>query len=170
MIRCKVLTRERMKPSKLEHHFESCRGELTRKLDDFFKRKSENLKNLCFDSSGVRAQQNNAVFEASYRIAQSKKPYTIGEELIKPCLIKAISLMLRAEAVKQVKRNFAFKNDKIKYRISEMTDDILLQVVEGIRSSPELSCIWTNPTTFLPVFSYSLVLATSLEITYKRNI
>ena len=61
----------------------------------------------------MRAQQSSVAFEASYRIAfriaQSKKPHTIGEELIKPSLVEATSLVVRVEAIKQVKRKFAFK-------------------------------------------------------------
>ena len=44
------------------------------------------------------AKQNKAVLEVSYRIAfriaQAKKPHTIGEKLMKPCLIEATTLVL----------------------------------------------------------------------------
>ena len=86
----KVLTQENMKPSKLKQHLESRHDELVETLVDYFRRKSELLKNCRLDSAGMWAKQNKVVLEASYRIAfriaQAKKPHTIGEELIKPCL------------------------------------------------------------------------------------
>lgn len=138
----KVLSQESMKPSKLKQHLESCHGELAGKTVDFFRRKSEHLKNVRLDSGGMWAQQNNAALEASYRIAfriaQSKKPHTIGEELIKPCLIEATTLVLGKQQSNKLKE-ISLSNDTIKSRIFEMSEDILLQVVEDLRSSPLFS-------------------------------
>ena len=87
------------------------------------------------------AKQNKAVLEASYsiafRIAQAKKPHTIGEELIKPCLIEATTQILGEEKANKLK--VLLSNDTVKKRISEMSQDILLQVVEEVRSSPLFS-------------------------------
>ena len=84
------------------------------------------------------SRQNKALLEASYRIAfriaQSKKPHTIGEELIKPCLIEATTLVLGKEKASKLEK-ISLSNDTVKKRISEMSQDILLQVVEEIRSS-----------------------------------
>ena len=83
-------------------------------------------------------RQNKALLEASYRIAfriaRSKKPQTIGKELIKPCLIEATTLVQRKEKANKLEEISLF-NDTVKKRISEMSQDILLQVVEEIRSS-----------------------------------
>ena len=97
----KVLTQESMKPSKLKQHLESHHSELVRKSVNYFRRKSELSKNCRLDSERMWAKQNKAVLEASYHItfciAQAKKPHTIGEELIKPCLIEATTLVLGGE-------------------------------------------------------------------------
>ena len=83
-------------------------------------------------------RQNKALLEAShriaFRIAQSKKPHTIGEELIKPCLIEATTLILGKEKANKLEE-ISLSNDSVKKRISEMSQDILLQVVEEIRFS-----------------------------------
>ena len=138
----KVLTQESMKPSKLKQHLESRHSELVGKLVYYFRRKSELLKNCRLDSEGMWAKQNKAVLEASYRIAfriaQAKKPHTIGEELIKPCLIEATTLVLGGEKANKLKE-ISLSNDTVKKRISEMSQDILLQVVEEVRSSPLFS-------------------------------
>ena len=40
------------------------------------------------------AELVEASFEIAHMIAQAKKPHNIGETLIKPCMIKAASLVL----------------------------------------------------------------------------
>ena len=138
----KVLIQESMKPSKLKQHLESRHSELVGKSVDYFRRKSELLKNCRLDSERMWAKQNKAVLKASYRIvfriAQAKKPHTIGEELIKPCLIEATTLVLGGEKANKLKE-ISLSNDTVKKRISEMSHNILLQVVEEERSSPLFS-------------------------------
>jgi len=98
VICAKVLSHESMKPSKLKIHLESCHSDLAGKGVDYFKGKEATLKGSRIDSTGHCARQNEAALEASYRIAyriaQTKKPHTIGEELIKPCLLEAAKLVL----------------------------------------------------------------------------
>ena len=100
------------------------------------------MKNCRLDSGEIWAKQNKPVLEASYRIAfhiaQAKKPHTIGEELIKPCLVEATALVLGGEKANKLKE-ISLSNDTVKKRISEMSQDILLQVVEEVRSSPLFS-------------------------------
>ena len=116
----KVLTQESMKPSKLKQYFKSCHGELVEKSVDYFRRKAEHLKNCRLDSGGMWPRQNKALLEASYhiafRIAQSKKPHTIGEELIKPCLIEATTLVLGKKNNNKLEE-ILLSNDTVKKRI-----------------------------------------------------
>ena len=67
-----------------------------------------------------------------------KKASHNGEELIKPCLIEATTLVLGGEKANKLKE-ISLSNDTVKKRISEMSQDILLQVVEEVRSSPLFS-------------------------------
>ena len=93
-----VLSAESMKPSKLKRHLETKHPEHENKDLDFFKRHERCLKNQRFDASGSFQQQSAAIMEASYEIAfeiaKQKKPHTIGETLLKPCMMKAIHLVL----------------------------------------------------------------------------
>ena len=54
--------------------------------------------NLSFDSTGRFQQQNEATLAASYEISQmiakTKKPHTIGETLIAPCVEVIVKRML----------------------------------------------------------------------------
>ena len=79
-----------------------------------------------------------ASYRIAFRIAQAKKPLTIGEELIKPCLIEATTLVLGREKANKLKE-ISLSNDTVKKRISEMSQDILSQVVEEVRFSPPFS-------------------------------
>ena len=157
-----------MKPSKLKQHFKSCHGELVEKSIDYFRRKAEHFKNCRLDSGGMWPRQNKALLEASYCIAfciaQSKKPHTIGEELIKPCLIEATTLVLGKEKANKLEK-ISLSNDTVKKRISEMIQDILLKVVEEVRSSPIFS-LQLDESTDVSLCAHLLVaLATFLKTT-----
>ena len=67
-----------------------------------------------------------------------KKPYTIGETLVKPCIIKAAELILDQKSVDKLSQ-ISLSNDTIKNRIDEMSEDIKLQVIKNIRNSPYFS-------------------------------
>ena len=98
------------------------------------------------------AKQNKAVLEVSYRIAfciaLAKKSHTIGEELIKSCLIKATTLVLKEKKPNKLKE-ILLSNYTVKKRISKMSQDILLQVVEEVRFSPLFSLQLDESTDIL---------------------
>ena len=138
----KVLSAESMKPSKLKEHFERCHSELIGKEIEFFERKERNLKYAKLDSSGQIAHKQDSFLHASYsialHIAKNKKPHTIGENLIKPCLIEATKLILGEEPSKKMNK-ISLSNSTIKRRISEMSMDILEQVVMEMKCSTYFS-------------------------------
>jgi len=59
-------------------------------------------------TSGSRFELSEKVISASFKIAQliakSKKPHTIGEKLLKPCLLNAVEEVLGEEAKKKFKK------------------------------------------------------------------
>ncbi|XP_045120470.1 protein ZBED8-like [Portunus trituberculatus] len=75
-----------------------------------------------------------ASYEAAYQIAKSKKPHTVGEELIKPCALETAKIVLGKEAEKKLQ--VFVSNDVIHNRIIDMSGDILEQVVADIKDSP----------------------------------
>ena len=131
-----------MKPSKLKNHFEFCHSDLVGKGVGYFARKAAALRDGRIDSTGQFARQNEAALEASYRIAyriaQTKKPHTIGEELTKPCLLEATKLVLGEQQSNKF-RQISLSNDTIKSRIWDMSGDILLQAVRNVKNSPVYS-------------------------------
>lgn len=135
----KVLNPESMKPSKLKEHFEKIHKEFAGKDIDFFKRKESVLKASRLDSTGSVQKANESCLEASYqiayRIAMNKKPHTIGEDLIKPCLCDAVSLVIGDQHVAKIKQ-ISLSNTTVQSRISDMSNDILATVISEIKESP----------------------------------
>ncbi|XP_031336653.1 SCAN domain-containing protein 3-like [Photinus pyralis] len=133
-----VLSAESMKPSKLKRHLETKHPEHVTKDLDFFKRHESNLKRQKLDLSGSFQQQNQANVQASYEIAlevaKNKKPHTIAESLIKPCL-----KLILGDASEMKMRNISLSNNTIQRRIADMSADVREQILSEIRESPLFS-------------------------------
>lgn len=94
----KTLSADSMKPSLLSRHFGTCHPELKGRDPSYFERKESGVKKSRLDTTGTFNQLSVSAIEASYaislKIAQQKKPHTIGETLILPCIKEAVRLML----------------------------------------------------------------------------
>lgn len=71
---------------------------------------------------------------AAIHISKIKKPYNIGENLIKPRTIGLCSVLFSKEHVSKIK-NISMPNDTIHKRIPCIADDIEYQLVEKINKS-----------------------------------
>ncbi|XP_042228307.1 zinc finger BED domain-containing protein 5-like [Homarus americanus] len=134
----KVLGNDSMRPSKLKHHLTTIHPQFAERYPDFFKRHERSLGNR-LDESVAFQQQNLSVVEASYEvsieIAKKKKAYTIDETLIKPCALKMVKRVLGKASERKIQQ-ISLSDDAVKRRISEMSDDIMKQVIQEIKSSP----------------------------------
>jgi hypothetical protein len=137
-----VLSAESMKPSKLKRHLETKHSGHVKKDLDFFKRHEIGLKRQRLDPTGSFQQQSIAAVQASYEvaleIAKQKKPHTIGETLIKPCILKTVKLIL-GEASEVKMRQIPLSNNTIQRRISDMSVDVKEQILSEIKASPLFS-------------------------------
>ena len=137
-----VLSAQSMKPSKLKRHLETKHSEHITKDLDFFKGHVAALKKQKLDFTGTFQQQSQDVVKASYEIAlevaKNKKPHTIAETLIKPCLLKSVKLVL-GEASEIKMRNISLSNNTIQRRISDMSIDVMEQILSEIKASPVFS-------------------------------
>ena len=133
----KVLGNGSMKPSILKAHFTSCHSKhvhdhqesLLAKRARF--RAAGTLPKLEFcseDKAGLEAS-----YRVAYRIAKEKKPHTIGERLIKPCAMDMVELVCGVEQKRKLEK-IALSNDTVRCRISDMSQDILKQVADEIRT------------------------------------
>ncbi|CAH0546966.1 unnamed protein product [Brassicogethes aeneus] len=134
-----VLSIDAMRPTRLQRHLSTKHGALKEKPKKFFQAKVQNLKRMKLDNTGEFSQVNQKVVEASYEfallIAKEKKPHTLGETLIKPCLLKAADVLLDSRSKTKLSQ-ISLSNNTVKRRTHEMAEDIKLQTVETFRKSP----------------------------------
>ncbi|XP_066958608.1 protein FAM200C-like [Macrobrachium rosenbergii] len=135
----KTLANESMKPFKLKEHLTKVHPELANKDLAYFKIKEHQLKGSRLDhGTGVLFQPSNVV-KAPYRIslpiAKQKKPHTIGEKLVKPCMVEAARLVLDQNCVNKLNQ-ISLLDNTVKQRIDDMSQDIKSQVTEKIKLSP----------------------------------
>ena len=94
------------------------------------------------DESGTYQQTNISIVKASYvialQVAKAKKPHTIGESLLKPCIVDSVRLVLGEDSSQKMKQ-ISLSNNTIKNRIAEMSENIKENVVSKVKSSPFFS-------------------------------
>ncbi|CAH1958010.1 unnamed protein product [Acanthoscelides obtectus] len=129
----KVLSNDSMRPSRLERHLKQQHPILVLKTKEFFSSKAESLKRMRLDKSG------------SYHTAKQKKPHTIGEELIKPCALKA-PLIILGEDAEQKMRSISLSNNTVKRRLDDIAADINSQIINKVKLSKffAISCDESN--------------------------
>ncbi|CAH1968434.1 unnamed protein product [Acanthoscelides obtectus] len=91
----KVLSNDSMRPNRLERHLKQQHPTLVLKMKECFSSKAESHKRMRLDKLG---SYHTASFEIAFMIAKQKKPHTIGEELIKPCILKVTQIILGQNA------------------------------------------------------------------------
>ena len=139
MICHKVLTADSMRPNKLKAHLESVHPTYVHKDLRSLQHLERSLKAARFDSTGRFQQQNEAALAASYEISQTiakaKKPHTIGETPIAPCVEIIVKRMLGEDHSKKVAQ-VSLSNSTIQRRLLHLDEDIEDQVVAAINKSP----------------------------------
>ena len=74
------------------------------------------------------------MYQVAYKVVRSKKPYTIAEELIKPCALEMVTIVPGQETRKKLEL-VSLSNNVIHNRIGDLSGDILDQVISDVRSS-----------------------------------
>ena len=128
-----------MKPYKLQEHFNNRHGGAGVTGHDV---KSLKGKRIRFDFQRtvpkldfISADKplSMASYHVAYKVAKSKKPHTIAEEVIKPCAVAMAKIVLEKEASNKLKL-VPLSNNVIQRRISDLSLDILDQVIADIRT------------------------------------
>jgi hypothetical protein len=132
-----ILSNDAMKPSKLARHLRSKHSDLTDKPLDFFERLHNQMKSQKTQMKNMTTT-DKSLLQASYlvalRISKAKKPFTIGEELVKPCILDVAREILGPQAAQKLEA-ILLSDNTIQRRIVDMATDIEEQVVEGIKKS-----------------------------------
>ena len=102
----KVLGTDSMRPNKLRTHLVNVHGSYANKDKEYFQRMERALVSSRLDSTGQFQKQTEAAVTASYEvsllIAREKKPHTIGESLIKPCVDIIVKRIIGNDQVSKV--------------------------------------------------------------------
>lgn len=134
-----VLSNDALRPTRLMRHLETKHGALKNKPEEYFVMKNRELKRIQTNTAASFVPSTGRIVEASYElsllIAKNQKPHTVGETLVKPCLLKAAEIVLGPQEKKRLS-NISLSDNTVKRRIDDMGADLQNQVVEGIKSSP----------------------------------
>ena len=90
------------------------------------------------DQGGKFQTESKAIVHASYTVsllvAKAKKPHSIGETLIKQCLVLCAGILLGESLVSKTKQ-VSLSNDNVKSRIFDMLCNIKLQLLAKVKES-----------------------------------
>ncbi|XP_076037090.1 zinc finger BED domain-containing protein 5-like [Oratosquilla oratoria] len=133
-----VLSNDAMKPSKLRRHLETKHPDCAQKSKSFFERKREvyhQQQTMMTGFTTIPQKAQRASYLTAQRIARSKKPHTIGEELVLPAAVEICEVMIGKEAASTLKCT-PLSNDTVRRRIEDMSCDIKSQLVTRLRACP----------------------------------
>ncbi|XP_044300501.1 transcription intermediary factor 1-beta isoform X6 [Varanus komodoensis] len=132
-----ILSNDAMKPSKLARHLRSKHSDLIDKPLEFFERLHNQMK-IQKTQMKKMTTSDKSLLQASYlvalRILKTKKPFTIGQELLKPCILNVTREILGPQAAEKLEA-IPLSDNTIQRRIVDMASDIEEQIVEGIKKS-----------------------------------
>ncbi|CAN7945441.1 unnamed protein product [Ixodes hexagonus] len=86
------------------------------------------------ERASIPAKALLASYKVAHRIAQSKKPHTVGEELILPAAIDIVSAMLGESSAEQI-RSVPLSDNTVARRICDMSEDTEDQLLEKLRDN-----------------------------------
>ena len=118
-----------MKSAKIKRHLEQNYPTLMSNPEKLgvFKPKREIMVRSRLDESGevviIQKGVLTASFQIANRIAKARKPHSIGEELILPCIKDAVASVLSEDASKKV-AVITLADFTVQQRIVKMSDDI----------------------------------------------
>ncbi|KAL2096421.1 hypothetical protein ACEWY4_008569 [Coilia grayii] len=136
-----MLSNKALKPSKLQRHLETKHPTLMRKPVEYFKRKENGLqmqKRSIVSLTGSSKCALKASYLVARRVAQSKKLFTIAEELVLPAAVDMCREMIGEAAAKKL-LTIPLSNDTVSHRIADMALDVQQELLERIKSSPFFS-------------------------------
>ncbi|KAF2366532.1 Immunoglobulin-like domain [Trinorchestia longiramus] len=122
-----VLSNDALRPGRLERHLSTNHKALKEKPKELFTAKLHELNPMNLYSSSVFHQETWKLVKASYElsllIAKAKKPHSVEETLVKPCLLSAANTVLGEESQRKLSK-ISLSDNTVKRRIDELSEDI----------------------------------------------
>jgi hypothetical protein len=126
-----------MKPNKLKRHLETKHSKMKNKPQEYFHRKLDDVRiqQMSFvNTTTISSKALLASYQVAYRIAQNKKPHTIGESLILPAAIDMVQTVLGEKCAQQL-RNIPPSNNTVSRLIFDISEDSEEQLMEKFRNN-----------------------------------
>ena len=134
----KVLSAESMKKNKLKRHLETNHPNCLNKPVEFFERKLNSIQGQRNIMTKFATENKLAVYSSyvvSYQIAKQKKGHTIGEDLLMPVMKEVVKIMIGEKESKKLNA-ISLSNSSVKRCITDMSDDVLEQILTHVKASP----------------------------------
>ena len=130
-----------MKPSKLKRHINSKHAKYSGKPVQYFERvlkssmKQKQFTEIFFT---LNERYLHASYEASYLIAKSTKPFSVGENLVLPAAVKMSEIVHEKKYGDEICK-IPLSNDTVARRITEISDNQLQQLIIRLKKSPKFA-------------------------------
>ena len=130
----KQLSNDALRPSSLIRHLNNQHSSLKNKPLSFFSKRKILFRKTKTRSNEIFLPKTSisvvyASYQISLMIARSKKPHNIGEQLIKPCILETVKIILGENSCKNLFK-LPLSNFTVRDRISDLSKDIKSQVIE----------------------------------------
>ena len=144
-----MLALESMKPSKMKRHLETNHVQCAKKPHEFFERNAEELlrqKSVVLFKNPVDKLTLLASFKVAWRIVKAGKPFTVGEDLIVPCLLDVSDALELGHTVERKLQKIALSDTTRTVRawIFRVEPSSSLNKWTGSKTRAELSLLQTN--------------------------
>ncbi|XP_072380507.1 protein FAM200C-like [Diabrotica undecimpunctata] len=158
----KVLTSESFKKSQLKKHLDNLHSHLSPKRPEYFANLEISVKRQRLNSNlfGTFDQRSisRASFEVAWLIPRNKKPYTIGENLVKPAAVNKAEIMCGQKEANKL-NSVPLSARIVKERISKLAENVKEQVIFALKQVKYFAIQLDKTTDFssnlqLMVFRY----------------
>lgn len=143
-----VFKNSAMKPAPLKNHLIAVhKNEQNASLDYFKIKKAEWLKECSemkeFSHTEMKAIKSS--FAVAYQIAKQKKPFTIGERLLKPVMAEVAKIMFGETAATKID-SIPLSDNTISRRIVDMSQDVQKQLCSQLKNA-DFFCLKFDEST-----------------------
>lgn len=148
-----------MKPSKLQRHLNTKHATLSKKLIKYFERllqTSNKEKKTLEKYVTLNDKYLLASYEVSYLIAKTKKPFTIGEQLLLPAAIRMSEIVHGKQYAAEISQ-IPLSNDTVSKRISDISNDQFQQLLMRLKESSKYAIQLDESTDISKMAQLSLV-------------
>ncbi|KAK3890640.1 hypothetical protein Pcinc_005435 [Petrolisthes cinctipes] len=155
-----IICNSNLKPARLrEHQLKHPTAEHEQSLEALQANRARYDKKGTLPQLGFKPMQKpilQASYEVSYQCIRAKASHSAPENLVKPCTIRMVELILGTEAAKKMK-GVSLSNNVIGGRVVDMSCDILDQIVEEIQASPTRISLQLDESTDVSNMSQLIV-------------